>query len=171
MRKDTVFPTFICGDAASVVLMTRASTSPGSRSRPRTISSLIIVDLAAHAFDLLVDGGRYFALPFGFGAVCLLRQHGNLLDNACKWARSAVRVQSLRENGNIVILVDDDGPGIVPEMRNVVLQRGVRADEAAPGSGLGLSIVRDLAEVYGGTISLENSPKGGLRARLQLPAS
>ncbi len=96
---------------------------------------------------------------------------GNLLDNACKWARSAVRVQSLRENGNIVILVEDDGPGIVPEMRNVVLQRGVRADEAAPGSGLGLSIVRDLAEVYGGTISLENSPKGGLRARLQLPAS
>lgn len=57
------------------------------------------------------------------------------------------------------------------EMRDVVLQRGIRADEAAPGSGLGLSIVRDLAEVYGGTISLENSPKGGLRARLQLPAS
>jgi signal transduction histidine kinase len=47
----------------------------------------------------------------------------------------------------------------------------VRADEAAPGSGLGLSIVRDLAEVYGGTIGLENSPKGGLRARLQLPAA
>lgn len=96
---------------------------------------------------------------------------GNLLDNACKWAKSAVSVQSFRENGSIVILVDDDGPGIVPEMRDVVLQRGVRADEAAPGSGLGLSIVRDLAEVYGGTISLENSPKGGLRARLQLPAS
>jgi signal transduction histidine kinase len=96
---------------------------------------------------------------------------GNLLDNACKWARSAVSVQSFRENDCIVIFVDDDGPGIVPEMRDVVLQRGVRADEAAPGSGLGLSIVRDLAEIYGGTISLENSPKGGLRARLQLPAS
>ncbi|HWO29937.1 MAG TPA: ATP-binding protein, partial [Candidatus Acidoferrum sp.] len=96
---------------------------------------------------------------------------GNLLDNACKWAKSAVSVQSFRENGSIVILVDDDGPGIVPEMRDVVLQRGVRADEAAPGSGLGLSIVRDLAEVYGGTICLENSPKGGLRARLQLPPS
>src|SRR6202011_227480 len=96
---------------------------------------------------------------------------GNLLDNACKWARSAVRVQSSRENGSIVILVDDDGPGIVPEMRDAVLKRGVRADEAAPGSGLGLSIVRDLAEVYGGTISLGNSPMGGLRARLQLAAS
>jgi signal transduction histidine kinase len=80
-------------------------------------------------------------------------------------------VQSSRENGSIVILVDDDGPGIVTEMRDVVLQRGVRADEAAPGSGLGLSIVRDLAEVYGGAISLENAPRGGVRARLQLPAS
>jgi signal transduction histidine kinase len=96
---------------------------------------------------------------------------GNLLDNACKWAKSAVSVQSFRENGSIVILVDDDGPGIVPEMRDVVLQRGVRADEAAPGSGLGLSIVRDLAEMYDGTISLENSPRGGLRVRLHLPAS
>lgn len=96
---------------------------------------------------------------------------GNLLDNACKWAKSAVSMQSLRENDTVVILVDDDGPGIAPDLRNQVLQRGVRADEAAPGSGLGLSIVRDLAELYGGTIRLENSPKGGLRARLQLPAS
>src|SRR6266404_2810970 len=96
---------------------------------------------------------------------------GNLLDNACKWAKSAVSVQSFRENDSIAILVDDDGPGILPEMRDVVLQRGIRADEAAAGSGLGLSIVRHLAEVYGGTICLENSPKGGLRARLQLPAS
>jgi len=97
---------------------------------------------------------------------------GNLLDNACKWARGSVRVQSFREDSNIIILVDDDGPGIPPEMRDVVLQRGVRADEAAPGSGLGLAIVRDLVEVYGGTMCLENSPMGGgLRARLQLPAS
>jgi len=96
---------------------------------------------------------------------------GNLLDNACKWAKSAVRVHSFREDGDIIILVDDDGPGIVPEMHDTVLQRGVRADEAAPGSGLGLSIVRELVEVYGGTLSLENSPQGGLRARLRLPAS
>jgi signal transduction histidine kinase len=66
--------------------------------------------------------------------------------------------------------VDDDGPGLAPSMRDAVLQRGVRADEAAPGSGLGLAIVRDLAELYGGTISLEDSPLGGLRARLRLPA-
>lgn len=95
---------------------------------------------------------------------------GNLLDNACKWAKSSVKIQSVQENGAIVLTVDDDGPGLVPSMRAAVLQRGVRADEAAPGSGLGLAIVRDLAELYGGTISLEDSPMGGLRARLRLPA-
>jgi signal transduction histidine kinase len=94
---------------------------------------------------------------------------GNLLDNACKWAKSRVRIQSVEENGAVVLTVDDDGPGLPPSMRDRVLQRGVRADEAAPGSGLGLAIVRDLAELYEGTISLENSPTGGLRARLRLP--
>jgi signal transduction histidine kinase len=73
------------------------------------------------------------------------------------------------EASNIVITVDDDGPGLDPAKRNFVLTRGVRVDEAAPGSGLGLAIVRDLAELYGGTISLETSPLGGLRAHLLLP--
>jgi signal transduction histidine kinase len=95
---------------------------------------------------------------------------GNLLDNACKWAKSTVKIQSAQEKDAIVLTVDDDGPGLDPRMRDAVLQRGVRADEAAPGSGLGLAIVRDLAELYEGTISLEDSPIGGLRARLRLPA-
>jgi signal transduction histidine kinase len=95
---------------------------------------------------------------------------GNLLDNACKWAKSGVRIQSAEENGAVILTVDDDGPGLPPSMRALVMQRGVRADEAAPGSGLGLAIVRDLAELYEGTIALEDSPMGGLRARLRLPA-
>jgi len=95
---------------------------------------------------------------------------GNLLDNGCKWAKSRVTVESAACEGDIVITVDDDGPGLDPSMRDVVLQRGVRADEAAPGSGLGLAIVRDLAELYGGTIALSRSPDGGVRARLQLPS-
>jgi signal transduction histidine kinase len=95
---------------------------------------------------------------------------GNLLDNACKWAKSKVKIQSTKENGAVVMTVDDDGPGLAPSMRDQVLQRGVRADEAAPGSGLGLAIVRDLAELYEGTITLEDSPVGGLRARLRLPS-
>jgi len=95
---------------------------------------------------------------------------GNLLDNACKWARSRVAIDASSSGGAVVITVDDDGPGLEASMRHIVLQRGVRADEAAPGSGLGLAIVRDLAELYGGSISLGAAPIGGLRARLELPA-
>ena len=94
---------------------------------------------------------------------------GNLLDNAFKYASSRVVVESAERGGRVVITIDDDGPGLDPSMRDAVLQRGVRADEAAPGSGLGLAIVRDLVEVYGGTISLGPSPASGLRARLEFP--
>ena len=96
---------------------------------------------------------------------------GNLLDNACKWAKSRVTIASAADTGAVVITVDDDGPGLDPALHDAVLQRGVRADEAAPGSGLGLAIVRDLAELYGGSISLGRSTLGGVRARLQLPSA
>jgi signal transduction histidine kinase len=96
---------------------------------------------------------------------------GNLLDNACKWARSRIAVASELHAGQVVLTVDDDGPGLAPELRARVLRRGVRADEAAPGSGLGLAIVADLAELYGGSIALDDAPGGGLRARLVLPAA
>jgi signal transduction histidine kinase len=94
---------------------------------------------------------------------------GNLLDNACKWARARVVIEATRAGETLTIAVDDDGPGLAPVMREKVLQRGVRADEQAAGSGLGLAIVRDLAEVYQGTISLDASSLGGLRASLTLP--
>lgn len=94
---------------------------------------------------------------------------GNLLDNACKWGRSRVTIDAMRRDDVVEIAVDDDGSGLAAEMRDAVLQRGVRADEALPGSGLGLAIVRDLAQVYGRTIALDTSPLGGLRARLTLP--
>ncbi|HEX4566979.1 MAG TPA: ATP-binding protein [Vicinamibacterales bacterium] len=96
---------------------------------------------------------------------------GNLLDNACKWARTRVIVRAQPSNEQIVISVDDDGPGIEAAMREAVLQRGVRADEASPGSGFGLAIVRELAEVYGGSVSLSSSLSGGLRAELRLPSA
>lgn len=95
---------------------------------------------------------------------------GNLLDNACKWANSRVSVASETSDAMVGIVVDDDGPGLAASLREAVLQRGVRADEAAPGSGFGLAIVRDLAAVYGGSITLAESPLGGLRARLSLPS-
>lgn len=101
---------------------------------------------------------------------------GNLIDNAGKWAASRVRielraaVQSEVAAPQIVLLVDDDGPGLAQDKRNEAMQRGRRLDETKPGSGLGLSIVIDLATLYGGSFALEDSPLGGLRARLNLPA-
>ena len=94
---------------------------------------------------------------------------GNLLDNACRWARTTVRIEAYGDGTFLRLEVDDDGPGLSPEMWDAVLQRGVRADQSAPGSGLGLAIVRDLAELYGGSITLGRSPLGGLRATLRLP--
>ena len=96
---------------------------------------------------------------------------GNLLDNACRSARSAVRVSAQHEGRQLQITVDDDGPGIAPEQRAAVLQRGVRLDESTPGSGLGLAIVVELAQLYGGALTLETSELGGLSARLSLPAA
>jgi signal transduction histidine kinase len=95
---------------------------------------------------------------------------GNLLDNACKWARTRVAVAASLDGAMTLVTVDDDGPGIAEGMRDAVLRRGVRADEAAPGSGLGLAIVRELTELYGGSIALDVSPLGGLRACLRVPS-
>ena len=96
---------------------------------------------------------------------------GNLLDNACKWAKSKIVVKASRSGGMIVFTVDDDGPGLEFASRFAVLEPGVRIDENAPGSGLGLAIVRDLAELYGGGIALDDSALGGLQARVSLPAA
>ncbi len=96
---------------------------------------------------------------------------GNLIENAGKWCRSRVRVTVKRENGGVVLIVDDDGPGLAPEDRAAAIQRGKRLDESTPGTGLGLSIVNEVAELYGGRFALDDSPLGGLRARLDLPAA
>jgi signal transduction histidine kinase len=96
---------------------------------------------------------------------------GNLLDNACRSARSTVRVHAGRAGDVLQVVIEDDGPGIAPEARAAALGRGVRLDESTPGSGLGLAIVQDLAQLYGGALALEECDGGGLRARLELPGS
>lgn len=95
---------------------------------------------------------------------------GNLLDNACRSARSVVSVRATRAGDTLHLAVEDDGPGVPPEQRAAVLQRGVRLDESRAGSGLGLAIVLDLARLYGGDLVLDAAEAGGLRARLTLPA-
>ncbi len=102
---------------------------------------------------------------------------GNLVDNACKWAVAQVAIEVAREQsapageaGLVRITVDDDGRGLSPAEREQAGKRGRRLDETKPGSGLGLSIVTELAELYGGELKLGAAPLGGLRAELLLPA-
>ncbi len=95
----------------------------------------------------------------------------NLIDNACKWCAGRVLISARADgkSGQIVIAVDDDGPGLPAEAREVVFRIGERLDERVPGSGLGLPIVRDLAGLYGGDIRLNELPLRGLQAVLTLP--
>ena len=100
---------------------------------------------------------------------------GNLLDNACKWSNGKIGVSMFAERGPqgsmLLIKVEDDGPGLTEEEANKVLRRGVRLDEKTPGSGLGLDIVKELVDVYGGSLQLKRSVLGGLLAELRLPAA
>jgi signal transduction histidine kinase len=103
---------------------------------------------------------------------------GNLVDNACKWAQARVsvevtseRVGPSPENAVIRVVVVDDGPGLTTAERVQVARRGQRLDESKPGSGLGLSIVLELAALYGGRLAPSNAPIGGLRVELVLPAA
>jgi signal transduction histidine kinase len=89
-------------------------------------------------------------------------------DNACKWAQARVsvevtpeRAQGAPPKSNLRIVVDDDGPGLTPAERAQVARRGQKLDESKPGSGLGLSIVLELAALYGGGLTLSNAPIGG----------
>ena len=97
---------------------------------------------------------------------------GNLIENACKWSKRRVRISAGPTGlGQMVVVVEDDGPGLPAEQREAALERGARMDETTPGSGLGLSIVVELTRAYGGRITLADSDLGGLKVLLELPAA
>lgn len=98
---------------------------------------------------------------------------GNLLDNACKWAAGDVTIAVEQTVGadKLLIVIEDDGPGLTDEEIETALQRGRRLDEQTPGSGLGLDIVREMADIYGARLTLSRARLGGLRAQLELPAT
>ena len=136
------------------------------RSLLRTMARLhvergVAFDLAPQARDLAFRGE----------AQDLYELLGNLLDNAGKWARARVAVDVQPAGEQLCFTVDDDGPGIPEAERERMFERGVQGDEQRPGSGLGLDIVRTLAETYGGSVQALASPLGGLRMRLCLPAA
>lgn len=94
---------------------------------------------------------------------------GNILDNACKWARSKVRIAASAEHHSVVLVVEDDGPGVPDGRLGEILARGLRLDAETEGSGLGLAIVQDIVAAYRGELDLARSSLGGLRVRLEWP--
>ena len=97
---------------------------------------------------------------------------GNLMENASKWSKRRVRISAGATGlGQMVVVVEDDGPGLPADQREAALERGARMDETTPGSGLGLSIVVELTRAYGGRITLGDSDMGGLKVLLELPSA
>jgi signal transduction histidine kinase len=130
--------------------------------------------LMAHTYrddDINIRLRQLEGLYFKGDAQDLEEMIGNLLDNACKWANGEVIVHGESRNSRIAICIEDDGPGIPLHQRENVLKRGQRLDETVPGSGLGLGIVSDVAALYRGSLTLEQSSTGGLLAILELPAA
>jgi len=142
----------------------------------RTLVSPVLNDLAhvltrIHAArDIVIDAECPPALYFRGERQDLEEMAGNLMDNASKWARHRVRVRAMADGARLILTVEDDGPGLLPEERSRVGERGERLDESVPGSGLGLAIVRDISKLYAGFFALEASEMGGLKAVLTLPA-
>lgn len=99
----------------------------------------------------------------------LLELLGNLLDNACKFARAEVSLAVMEDDNGWTITVSDDGPGVTSDQLATLARRGVRYDESVAGAGLGLAICKDICDSYGGELSVENQPPGGLAVRVHLP--
>lgn len=150
-----------------------------SRSAPGVIAPVGPTATAIIAAMKRLHAAKNLKIAADIDAKCVARcdpldlneMLANLVDNACKWASRSVLVTA-RVQGtppSVVIAIEDDGPGLAAESMEVVFGIGERLDERVPGSGLGLPIVRDLAQLYGGGIHLERSPMGGLKAVLTLP--
>ncbi|MGH6894541.1 MAG: sensor histidine kinase [Dongiaceae bacterium] len=148
------------------------SAAAGRTGLPQVLQDLAFsLDIMHRERDLKIEIECPDAAGFPGDAADLSEMLGNLMDNACKWARTRVRVTAQPAGQALVILIDDDGPGIPPAGRAAALTRGGRLDETAPGCGLGLDIVREIAGLYRGALRLEESPLGGLRVRLDLPGA
>jgi signal transduction histidine kinase len=164
----------IIGDQVERVLARIRAAGPlGATGRTRVGPVLrdlaFSLDIIHRERDVAIDLDCPEDATFAGDAADLAEMLGNLMDNACKWARSRIGATVAVDGGHLAIVIDDDGPGIPPARREAALKRGSRLDQTAPGSGLGLDIVREIVDLYRGSLQLEDSPRGGLRARLILP--
>ena len=125
----------------------------------------------APEFDVSIESGMQFRGDTGD----FLELAGNLLDNACKWCDKKVRISVVPTVGasaiasGMVLSVSDDGPGIPQDAADALLQRGMRLDEATPGHGIGLAVVKDIAHSYGGQLSIHESKLGGAEITVSIP--
>lgn len=153
----------------------------GARTPLAEAASAVAVTLRRLFPDRTIDVDVPAHLAFRGDRDDLVEMLGNLGENACKWARARVRISAepfadepergARDDARLVLRVDDDGPGMDDSAASHAAERGVRLDERAPGAGLGLSIVSDIASAHGGRLHLARSPLGGLRAEVSLPAA
>ena len=145
----------------------------GSRSSIKTSTEDLVYAMQRIYLkrDLIFDLSRLHGCWFRGEAQDLEEMLGNLMDNACKWAKSRVQIACSTQGGRLEILVEDDGPGIAREEFESVMRRGHKLDEAKPGHGQGLGIVNDIAALYGGSLNLAKSELGGLQAKLDLPSA
>jgi signal transduction histidine kinase len=132
---------------------------------PELFSTLTMI----HGNHLQLDWQAAPGLRLPWDREDLLELLGNLLDNACKWADSQVCLHVSREGEVYQLCIEDDGPGIEAAQREEVLSRGSRLDEQVAGHGLGLGIVRDIVDAWGGQLQLGDSGLGGLRVSVTLP--
>ena len=100
----------------------------------------------------------------------LLEMLGNLIENAFKYTRTRVRIDARATANGVLASIEDDGSGIAADQRDLVLQRGLRADAATSGQGIGLAVVAELASLYEGTLSIGDSDLGGAAVCLELPS-
>ncbi len=151
--------------ASASVIGARTEVTPVLTDLTRALTKIYA------AQGITVERGGVDGLTFRGDRSDLEEMVGNLLDNACKWAEEKVAVVAVPgKQGRLLITVTDDGPGLSDEQKKRVLERGERLDESKPGSGLGLGIVKEIAALYGGTLTLNRSQSGGLSSELDLPA-
>lgn len=151
------------------------AASPGAPGRLSVVLAPVVTDLVNALSRIYIDRNLNFrvAVPEHVQVKCdpqdLSEMLGNLLDNAAKWASVHIDIIATEKDKMIDIVVEDDGPGLDGAALEQVMLPGLRLDERGDGHGFGLPIARELAELHGGTLAMQRSDSGGLRAVLSLP--
>jgi signal transduction histidine kinase len=165
------------GLVEDLLVLARLDEGRGSVATEVDLDDIVVAEAARlrRITTIDVDASSVGAGRVRGGAAALERVVRNLTENAVRYARARVALGLVQADGRVTLTVDDDGPGIAPVDRQRVLERFVRLDESrgrgTGGAGLGLAIVREVVASHGGEVTLGESPLGGLRVEIRLPAT